>query len=448
MSSLVVQAEVYHKTTTQMSYSVSSALAGLIAGPLIFVPLAQVIGTSSCIFWSLLGSFACCIWSATCTGQGDYMSFTISRLIGGLFASIPQCLGNGAIVNLFFLHQRGKAFAIFSTCFTLGTVAGPTFSGFIISHQSFAVEYWWIVALLGICAVLVFFFLEETGFNRDRTAAYPHVPESFIPKKIATFFPGTQVVPHITGQQLTRFIVAPYLIGFSPAGICVGIFGMTLFGFFILINSQLAIFLQPPVIAGGYGFTPQRNAAFLFCIWFGILCAQASAHFLNDRLPMWFCKRRGGVWKPEYRLQTLWLTGVILMPVGLGIFGACLQYHEHYMVLALASFLIAYAACSSVAVPINYLVESFAGNPQEVGTVMNGYRLALGLAINFFTEPWEKSVGIGWVFGMAAFFSLGSFLLVILLMWKGHVIRQWSYGGIGKTDDGAKVVDAKTAGDA
>lgn len=168
--------------------------------------------------------------------------------------------------------------------------------------------------------------------------------------------------------------------------------------------------------------------------------AQAYTFFLNDRVPLLVGKRRGD-WHPEYRLYTLWVPGLIIMPIGLGLFGASLQYHLHFMVLALASFLVAFAAVASVPMPINYLVESFKRNPQEVGTTLNVYRLLLGLIVPFYIMDWEMSVGVGWVFGMAAFFSIFAFLLVLLLIWKGQVIRRWSAGRVASADEGVSVLE-------
>lgn len=163
--------------------------------------------------------------------------------------------------------------------------------------------------------------------------------------------------------------------------------------------------------------------AVLFSLWVGVLAAQVYGSLLNDRIPHSIWRRKGGPWQPEYRLHTLWFPALI-MPIGCGIFGAALQYHLHYMVLALASFLIVFAGVASVPVPINYLVESYTQNPQEVGTVMNVYRLLLGIVIPFFVDAWTDAVGIGWVFGMAAFFSLAAFGGIVVLIWKGDLIRR------------------------
>ena len=104
----VIIASTYHKTPTELSYSISAAVAGLLAGPLILLPLAHVIGRTSLIFWSLLGAIATQVWAARMTGSNDYISFVLSRLFGGIFGSVATILGSGYIMDMFFLHQRGK----------------------------------------------------------------------------------------------------------------------------------------------------------------------------------------------------------------------------------------------------------------------------------------------------------------------------------------------------
>lgn len=211
-----------------------------------------------------------------------------------------------------------------------------------------------------------------------------------------------------------------------------------------MINTLLTIFLQEPVKKGGYGFTPQQNAAFTFCLWFAIIAAQIYGHYLNDKIPLWLTRRHGGIWKPEYRLYTLWLPALVLLPVGLGIFGAALEYHLHYMVLAVGAFLIAFAAILSVPVAVNYVAECFKEYAAETGTIMNLYRLLFGLIVPFFITPWERAISIGWVFGMAAFFSIGSFGLLVVLMWKGHDIRQLSFESVAGTEEGARVTQTES----
>lgn len=189
--------------------------------------------------------------------------------------------------------------------------------------------------------------------------------------------------------------------------------------------------------------TPAHESVVSFSLWFGVILAQFYGALINDRLPLWICQRRGGIWKPEYRLHCLWVPA-ILVPVGLGIFGACLEHHFHYMVLAVGAFLLTFGAMLCVPVSINYVAECFTHHAQESSNIMALFRLSLGLAVPFFVDAWEASVGIGWVFGMAAFFSVVGSCLILLLVWKGEKIRQLSFKSVASDEGGAKMTKGMT----
>ena len=143
---------------------------------------------------------------------------------------------------------------------------------------------------------------------------------------------------------------------------------------------------------------------------------------------------------PEYRLHALWLPGLIL-PVGLGLFGACLQHHFHYMVLAVASFLIAWATTAIIPVTVNYSIECFKEHAEGTTAVMGLYRLAFNTPIPFFVTAWMARVGVAWCLGMAAFFSIFAFMFIMLLMWKGHVVRGWSFARVASSEEGTRLME-------
>ncbi len=128
--------------------------------------------------------------------------------------------------------------------------------------------------------------------------------------------------------------------------------------------------------------------------WVGIIACQLCGYFLNDRVPLRIA-RRTGVWHPEYRLYNIFLV-VAAAPIGLGIFGAGLQYHLHYMVLALGAFLIMFAGTYSTPITVNYVTECFPELSLEVSVIMSVYRQVLGLSLPFFVIPWRARVGSGW----------------------------------------------------
>jgi len=156
---------------------------------------------------------------------------------------------------------------------------------------------------------------------------------------------------------------------------------------------------------------------------------------------MWLVSRnKQGIWKPEYRLHALWLTNGLLMPLGLGLVGVAMHYRLHWFVNALGQFFVTIGSLVSIPVTVNYICECFRTHTVEATLVLNSMRLFLGLSINFYINDWIAAVGIGWVYGMQAFFSIVAFLFLVVLMVWGHQIRKWSPWGTSQSEDGLHVL--------
>lgn len=207
--------------------------------------------------------------------------------------------------------------------------------------------------------------------------------------------------------------------------------------------STLAIYVSPPVEAGGYGFSPLELAFFTMTAWVGIIGAQVYGYMFNDKIPLLVARRRRGKWHPEYRLANTVLPG-ILLPIGLAIYGAALHYHLHFMVLALASFLIWFAALLILPICYNYIIECFLLTPVEASVALNSYRIAFGLISVFIVTQWQSAVGVGWMWGMGALFILFVDILMVVVILKGRGVRKltkYVSKSIASTEDGEKVIN-------
>lgn len=450
---------------TRFDEKLSAVLAGIIVGPVLLIPLVRIFGAMSCSFWSMAALAVTSIWSALSNGPSNYTSFVASRAVAGIFASNAQVLATGIIVDIFPLHQRGKAFAIYSTIYMCGTVGGPTFAGFIVQRLDWPVCFWWTVGACGLSAILIFVTGDHTVWDRghqrpDNWARNKDPQSTWLKRRMDLFFPGTQVVapvewplivrlrqphgPHpalpsqaiyflwhseLTSISQRKSFLAMPRIAFSPVTILTGVYSLISFGWFVMAGVQAPILLQEPFdppISLGYGFDPQETSYWYFSAWIGAILAVGYGLLVNDWLPLWFYKRNNSVWQPEYRLQTAWLPGLILGPVGCGLFSASVFYHLHVGVLALGECLIVFAAVASVPPGMNYLVEVFKLYNQEVGAVMNVYRIIFTIPLQFFYAPWVARIGVNWVWCTAAFLSLFAFGLVVILMVFGPRIRKWN----------------------
>jgi hypothetical protein len=208
----VLQVPAYHKTVTDLLNSVAASLAGWIAGPFLIIPFVAVIGRSAIILYCLIGIFACQVWGAEMTHVDDFIPFTISRLFAGMFAAIPAILGSGYIVDMFYLHQRGKAFAIFEVLIIIAVVGGGTLSGFVAQTQPWQTVFWWTLGPIGGAIVLVLLVVEDTNFPRDPNAPRrAPLPTGWVANRIATFFPGTRTQPRGKLAELVSLLLTKRL---------------------------------------------------------------------------------------------------------------------------------------------------------------------------------------------------------------------------------------------
>ena len=203
------------------------------------------------------------------------------------------------------------------------------------------------------------------------------------------------------------------LSGLSAAGITPD---MVDSGWLVATNTLLSVFLQRPHEAGGYAFTAAQTASYTFSQWIGVLAALIYGVFINHRLPLSISQSRSRWWMPDYRLYSLLLRSIVIIPVDLGISGASLQYHLHYMVLALLSFHFVLSVYTLIPVAINYVASSFTGYAAEATTIMNFYCLILGILVPFSVDAWEEKVTVGWMFGMMALLSFIRAFIPILLI--------------------------------
>jgi hypothetical protein len=239
------------------------------------------------------------VWASQMTSVSDYNGFIVSRFFGAFFGSVAGVLGPRILVDLFFLHQRGislgfflgalftqnnmfifcsgRAFTVFHWCFDFGTVAGPTLSALIAARTDWTYTYKWTAGLVAASTLLVFFFLQETSWDREEGAVNYPPPANFFAGRIATFFPGNRVSPKTTFaqtvqknafnkcvQRLTnpqlKVATTPFIIAASPVTLVLSVYTLVNFGFYVAMNSISPVFLQKPVIAGGYGFNTMQNA--------------------------------------------------------------------------------------------------------------------------------------------------------------------------------------------
>ena len=91
----------------------------------------------------------------------EYIPFVLSRLFAGLFGSVPAQLASGYIMDLYFLHQRGKAFTVLEVGIFSGILVAPVLGGFIANSRPWPFVFWWLIAVSGLSVILCKSFLHR-----------------------------------------------------------------------------------------------------------------------------------------------------------------------------------------------------------------------------------------------------------------------------------------------
>ncbi|RAH57185.1 polyamine transporter [Aspergillus piperis CBS 112811] len=389
MQGSYLQAPLYHKTATQVSLAVSCGLIGIMVSSILVVPLSR----SS-------------VWSAMMTSPSDYIPFVISRLFAGLCAGVPLVLGSEFVLRTYFRHQRGA---------------------YVDARASWPISFWYTVPMNGVLALLILVFIEEAAF-----AGGEQVRQSFTSEKWNMYLRGRAVPPQLRAswKNMVSILSDIFLVSFSPVSIIVGFVMMVDFGFASMAIILGVTFVEAPRDEGGYAMSKISMASFTLTQAIGTALAELYGHFISDRLPLYLFHRKSKSqdiepteWRPEYRLHCLWVP-VIMLPIGLGLFGASLEYHYHWVLLALGFLLLTFGAISLLPVAMTYLCECFPNHVSEVSAGMGVWRLVLGVLSAVFIAPWNDRVGPGWLFGTAGLITLPAFGGVIVLMVFGRQVRQ------------------------
>ncbi|WP_229106316.1 MFS transporter, partial [Paenibacillus sp. 1001270B_150601_E10] len=135
----------------QIQWVTTGYLMAICASILIFGRLGDIAGKIR-IF--KLGTMVFVIGSLLC-GLSESLSFLIfARVIQALGASMTMANSQGIVTDIFPPQERGKALGLIGTFVSLGSIAGPSIGGIIVSSLGW--EYiFWVNIPIGLIAILM-----------------------------------------------------------------------------------------------------------------------------------------------------------------------------------------------------------------------------------------------------------------------------------------------------
>lgn len=187
------------------------------------------------------------------------------------------------------------------------------------------------------------------------------------------------------------------------------------------INITTAILFATPVAFGGYGFSAKSVGFLYFTPVVAILIGEIFGHFFNDFLANRYIHRHRGIFEPEVRLITVYLSTLLMAP-GLILLGFALEKHLSYGVIIVGWGLFMCGVMTTSVAVTTYAIDAYPTAPGEVSGYINFMRVIGGFSVGYFQQPWGLAVGFATSFGtQAAIVALALVPYTILHKYGRHL---------------------------
>lgn len=139
----------------------------------------------------------------------------------------------------------------------------------------------------------------------------------------------------------------------------------------------------------------------------------------SNQIPVTSKPKKG---RPEYRLP-LCLLGMIILPIGLFVFGWTAQNRTHWSLPLLGSFLTGLATILCFQTILVYLVDAFIPYSASATACAVLVRSVLAAIFPLFAQQLYEALGFGWGSSLLAFISMAGIPVPIILFIYGERLR-------------------------
>ncbi|KAM0430880.1 hypothetical protein ACHAPT_005512 [Fusarium lateritium] len=430
-------------TITQLSHAQSAQLAGLATGCILFIPFTIKYGRRSTYVVSTAALAAVSWWTSS---MSSYTELILTSIITGLAGAINETAVQMTIADLFFVHQRGSANAIYFTAVMVGAFLTPLAAGSQAAEQGWRWSYYALSIALTALFVMFLLLFEETKFvpvsvGKVDTLASSAVTSSDLSRKHCkddideTDRDATTTVTRIestipintwrqrlrfttpTPESLLRLFTIPLHVITLPhvfftalqfaSGIC----------WLVLHMSVVSIvFAQPP-----YSFTTAGIGYMTLGPFVGNVLGSIYGGPLSDWVIMRLARRNGGIFEPEMRLYPL-IVPTVAMAGGIIMFGITADRGMHWIYPSIGGAFFAFGLGANGDITFNLIIDTYRELTAEAFIGVAFVRNAVSVAVPFALVPWMETMGLTnmYILSGCIAFSIG-LLFVLMIIWGKRI---------------------------
>jgi MFS family permease len=421
-----VTAREYGVSREIMSLGVALFVAGFATGPVIFAPMAELIGSAPVLAVALAG---CTIFQIPLALAQSLTTILVCRFLAGLFGSGGLAVGSGILADVFVGPTRGVAVGISASCMNLASTIAPIVGAFIVDNCSWRWTAWVTLILCGVVGIVCIFLLRETSHNRIlmRRAARLRRETGNQSLRARNEMASTDVkvlLRKYCTKPVRMFVREPILIV------------MTAYLTLVYGSLYLSYQLMPKAFENRGWSTPVASLPFI-AVGLGVV----SAVGLFSLFTMTWYKRRWDASQtekiespkpvhvtPEHRLPPM-IFGAVLLPPAFLWFGW--SGNAHWSCQVISCFVIGLALQMIFISGIVFIVDVYLLNTVSAISIHVMVRSMAAATFPLFEGPMYNSLGINWSSTLLAGLSAVIMVSPILFMIYGARIRSWSRFSVG-----------------
>ncbi|KAK1069461.1 hypothetical protein LTR74_004786 [Friedmanniomyces endolithicus] len=393
-----------------------------------WVPLASTFGRRPILLISLLLSTFTSMW---CGLAGTFNSLLAARVVQGIGFGPADTIAPDTVGEVFFVHERGRAMAIYTVFLSGGSFIGGTAGAYIAGQLGYRYILWITTAMCAAVFLLELFLVPETLFDRQAALVAEQHPSvmgdgSYSDEKRA----GVETVERtiVLGDRMTfrqslsigvyrgnlvqHFLDPWRSLAFPGTWVVMLHYGGLLGGLITISTIGPQLLAMPPYLWGD-----NVGLLGLGAVVGGIL-GFLPTYLTADRLLTGRAKKEShGFAEPESRLPALF-PALFLATTGIWVFGFCAANPSPHawagMVVGYG--MVGFGIMQIPSIGFNYLIDSYHAISADCFVMTTISRAVVSFAWTFFAAQWVETAGAALPFGIFGMI-MGLFALLTIPLW-------------------------------